>query len=169
MDTRMKHLNYPGRDIRVLPSREGVPRDPDPQPKLFGDFDPNPDTPDPDIRPLEEYDPSYPASTRNLIRISNSYPTPHVTWMTEEYLTKLYNYNPVRQSLDVEEPPPWDHPDSHTTRGTVDVLATNESSRTLTRNRRKALTRIARLWNSEVVRSHHLLRDKPSFDTRAGR
>lgn len=106
MDTRMKRLDYPGQDIRILPSREGISRDTDPQPKLFGDFDPNPDTPDQDIWPLVEYDPGYPASTRNLIRISNSYLAPHVAWVTEEYLTKLYNYNPVRQSLDVEELPP---------------------------------------------------------------
>lgn len=166
MTSRMTRLDYPGRDIRVLPSGEGMFRDPDPRPKHFGDFDPNDDDPDPDVWPLEGYDPGYPAPTRNLIRLSNSYPEPHVAWVTEEYLEALYGYNPVRQSLRVEELPPWKQPDTLTQHGTVEVVATNESTlpMKLTSDRYEALTRIAKLWNGHIVRGQHLLRDKlPSW------
>lgn len=162
MASRMTRLDYPGRDIRVLPTGEGMFRDPDPQVKQFGDFDPNEDDPDPDVWPLEGYDPGYPAPTRKLIRISNSYPEPHVAWVTEEYLEALYGYNPVRQSLHVDELPPWKQPDTLTHHDTVDVVATNESTlpMELTSDRHEALRRIARLWNGDVVRGQHLLRDK---------
>lgn len=168
---RMTRLDYPGRDIRVLPSGEGMFRDPDPQPKHFGDFDPNDDDPDSDVWPLEGYDPGYPAPTWKLIRISNSYPAPHVAWVTEEYLEALYGYNPVRQSLRVDELPPWEQPDTLTRHDTVDAVATNESTlpMELTSDRHEALTRIARLWNGDVVRGQHLLRDKiPSWNAILG-
>lgn len=168
---RMRRLDYPGRDIRILPNGGEIFRDPDPQPKLFGDFDPNADDPDPDVWPLEEHDPGYPEATRNLVRISNSHPAPHVAWVTEEYIEAIQGYNAVRQTVDVDELPPWAQPDTRTYEGTVDVVATNESTlpMKLTSDRHEALTRIARLWNGDVVREQHLLRDKlPSWDAILG-
>jgi hypothetical protein len=60
------------------------------------------------------------------------------------------------------ELPEWDRPDDARGEGTVEIVATNSSPdrMTLTEDRKKALTRIARLLNGEVVRGKHLLLDK---------
>lgn len=136
IDAQMKRLNHPQQDIQVLPSREKIFRDTDPQPKLFGDFNPNPN-----IWPLEKYDQGDPASTRNLIQISTSYPAPHpprcpkktppsstITTQSNSHLTSNSCHRGTSQT--------------HFTRRTVNAVATNESTRaiTLTRDRRKALT-----------------------------
>lgn len=157
-------LAYPGRDIRIIfPEREqGTVHEPKPQPAEFGDFDPNPDDPDPDVWPLKGLDPGYPAEVDELILIQNSYPAPHVAWVTEEYLQARYGYNPVRQEVDIEEVPPWHRPETVSKGDTVEIVATNDSElpMDLTDDRRKALTRLARLWNGETVRGNHLLLDK---------
>jgi len=57
-------LNYPGRDIRVIfePNHTRYER----EPAEFGDFDPKEIDPDPEVWPLEEYDPGYPADVEDL-------------------------------------------------------------------------------------------------------
>jgi hypothetical protein len=80
-------LDYSGRDIRVIfPEQYGTVHEPKSQPADFGDFDPNPDDPDPDVWPLENWDPGYPAEVDELFLIQNSFPAPHIAWVTEEYL-----------------------------------------------------------------------------------
>ncbi|WP_135305633.1 hypothetical protein [Haloarcula amylovorans] len=51
-------LEYEGHDVRIIFGEQlsdtvDVPR---PEPATFGEFDPNPDDPDPDAWPLEYYD-----------------------------------------------------------------------------------------------------------------
>ncbi|ELZ21080.1 hypothetical protein C475_19018 [Halosimplex carlsbadense 2-9-1] len=156
-------LDYPERDIRIIfPEEKGPFRKPHDQPADFGDFDPDPEDPDPDIWPLEDYDPGHPADVDDLICWRGSFPAPHVAWVTEEYLTARYGYNPVRQNIQTSELPWWHQPDDAKEEGDVEVVATNSSPdrMTLTEDRKKALTRIARLWNGEDVRGKHLLLDK---------
>ncbi len=157
-------LAYSGRDVRIIFSEreQGTIHEPKPQPAVFGDFDPNPDDPDPDVWPLKGYDTGYPAEIDELILIQNSFPAPHVAWVTEDHLEACYGYNPVRQEVDVEEIPPWHRPETVSKGDTVEIVATNNSElpMELTADRRKALTRFARLWNGETVRGSHLLLDK---------
>lgn len=157
-------LSYPGRDIRIIfpEQQRGTVHEPKYQPPDFGDFDPNPDDPDPDVWPLKGLDPGYPAKVEDLILIQNSFPAPHVAWVTEEFLEARYGYNPVRQQVDVKELPKWARPEKTSNDGTVEIIATADSElpMSLTDDRREALTRLARLWNGETVRSHHLLLDK---------
>lgn len=157
-------LNYSGRDIRIIfpEQRMGTIHDPKYQPADFGDFSPKEDDPDPDVWPLEKYDPGYPAEVDDLILIMNSFPAPHVAWVTEEYLEARYGYNPVRQEVGVDELPKWARPESASEGETVEIVATNDSTRPmkLTDDRKTALSRLARLWNGERVRGYHLLLDK---------
>ena len=157
-------LDYPERDIRIIfpEERGGTLQNPHVQPPDFGDFDPSPQDPDPDVWPIEEADPGYPADVDNLILLSNSFPKPHVAWVTEEYLEARYGYSPVRQKVEAKELPPWARPMFASGTDTVEIVATNKSSNSmkLTSDRVEALTRLARLWNGEVVRGHHLLLDK---------
>lgn len=170
--------NYPDRDIRILfpvqyrgseryfgyhySDQSGYELGPHYQPADFGDFDPNPDDPDPEVWPLKELDPGYPTPARELILVSGSFPAPHVAWVTEDYLEARYGYNPVKQTLAPEDIPVWARPEDTNKTDFVDVVATNESSghMELTDDRVEALTRIARLWNGEEVQGHHLLLDK---------
>ena len=159
-------LDFPDRDIRLLPGWGAMVRELPDKIQEFGDFDPQPDDPDPDVWPLEDYDPGYPADLDDLILITSSAPAPHVAWVTREYLKALKGYDPTRQTIDIEELPPWHRPDTPTRDGTIDVVATNDAIRSmdLTPDRKTALTRLANLWNGELVRGHHLLRDKlPSW------
>lgn len=155
---------YPDRDIRLLmhEQRAGTLQNPKSSPAEFGDFDPQPDDPDPDVWPLEGYDTGYPAPVEDLICVTGSFPAPHVRWVTEEYLEARYGYNPVKQELRVEEVPEWARPDRKKPGDTVEIDARNESPNRmeLTEDRVEALTRVAKLWNGKVVRGHHLLLDK---------
>lgn len=161
---RTTRLDYPGRDIRIIfpEQQRGTVHKPKSQPADFGDFEPNPDDPDPDVWPLKGLDPGYPAEVDELFLIQNSFPAPHIAWVTEEYLEARYGYNPVRQEVEFEEIPPWHLPENANDDGTVEVVATNdyEVSLELTADRKEALTRLARLWNGETVHGHHLLLDK---------
>jgi len=162
--SKTTRLDYPDRDIRVIfpEDHSGTLQNPHTQPADFGDFDPNPHEPDPDVWPVEEVDPGYPESVDNLILVTNSFPAPHVAWVTGEYLEARYGYSPVRQKVDVEDLPRWARPEDKSENGTVEIRATNESSNsmTLTNDRIEAFKRLARLWNGDVVRGHHLLLDK---------
>ena len=157
-------LNYSGRDIRIIFPEEhgGTIHDPKFQPADFGDFDPSPDDPDGNVWPLKDWDPGYPADVDELFLIQNSFPAPHVAWVTEEYLEARYKYNPIRQEVHVEELPPWARPERTPSDGTVEINATNDYTRSveLTTDRREALQRLARLWNGDEVRGQHLLLDK---------
>ena len=157
-------LDYPDRDIRIIfpEERGGTLQNPHTQPPDFGDFDPSPHDPDPDVWPIEQVDPGYPADVDDLILLSNSFPAPHVAWVTEEYLEARYGYSPVRQEVKVEELPSWACPKGKSGTDTVEILATNETANSmrLTNDRVEAFRRLARLWNGEVVRGHHLLLDK---------
>lgn len=127
-------------------------------PAKFGDREPNPDGPDPDVWPLEKYDPGAPAPVDELIRIGDTYPVPHVAWVTEEYLDALNE--PHQVELGYRDLPPWKRPDDMQPGDTITVTPGSELSMTLTKARKKALRRIARLWNGEVVNGWHLLLDK---------
>jgi hypothetical protein len=157
-------LDYPERDIRILfpEERSGTVHKPHVQPPDFGDFDPSPYDPDPNIWPIKEVDPGYPADVDDLILLANSFPAPHVAWVTEEYIENRYGYSPVCQEVRIDELPPWARPEDPGGTGTVEVMATNETSNSmsLTNDRAEALERLARLWNGDVVRGHHLLLDK---------
>jgi len=166
-------LDYPGRDIRIIfPAEQGgTVHNPKYAPAEFGDFDPSPDDPDPDVWPVEEVDPGYPAETDELIRMQNPFPAPHVAWVTEEYFEERYGYPAHRQEVDVENLPFSQRPDNWHEGDTVEILATNDSSNSmeLTDDRLEALGRIARLWNGDTVRGHHLLLDKcPSWENVLG-
>lgn len=157
-------LDYPDRDIRkIFPEehRSTLYRQ-EFQPADFGDFDPEPDDPDPDVWPLEELDPGYPAEIDDLTLLQNTFPAPHVAWVTEEYLEARYRYNPLRQEVRADEIPEWYRPEGVGDHSTVEIDATNDynKSMTLTNERREALNRMARLWNGERVQGHHLLLDK---------
>lgn len=160
-------LDYPDRDIRLIYlGGDSMFDGPYMEPRLFGDFSPTDDDPDPDVWPLEGYDPGHPADVDDLILWGNSFPAPHAAWVTEEYLKSVYGYNPRRQTLDVEELPPWQQSDTAKYEGTADVVSGGAAGRQmrLTHDRRVALERLGRLWNGERVRGHHLLRDKlPSW------
>lgn len=165
-DTRQ--LDYPSRDIRIIfpEQRRGTLQKPKNQPADFGDFDPNPNEPDPDVWPLKDFDPGHPADVDELNLIQNSFPAPHVAWVTEDYLEARYGYNPTRQEVDEEEIPPWHRPERPSEDGTVEIDITNDHTQSmeLTVDRREALRRLANLWNGEVVRGNHLLLDKcPSW------
>lgn len=157
-------LDYPDRDIRIIFPEEhgGTVHEPTYSPADFGDFDPEPDDPDPGVWPLEHFDPGYPCDVEDLVLWRGSFPAPHVAWVTEEYLEARYGYNPVRQEMDVEEFPEWARPDDKEPGDTAELLATNSSPNRmkLTDDRVEALTRFARLWNGEVVRGQHLLLQK---------
>jgi hypothetical protein len=160
-DDRTYPLDYPDRDIRVLPSGTEMFRDDDPVVHRFGDFNPDPDDPDPDVWPLEGFDPGYPADVEDLIMLTNSFPEPHVSWVTSEYLRESYGYDVTRQEIDVEELPPWRRPDDSRV-NTVEVIANRSSSppMSLTPTRLEALKRVAKLWNGDFVQGKHLLCDK---------
>ena len=157
-------LQYPDRDIRIIfPKQQGgTVHEPKSQPAEFGDFDPNNHDPDPEVWPLENLDPGYPADIDELYIIQNPFPAPHVAWVTEEYLEARYGYNPVRQEVDIDELPVWAQPKKTEDNDTVKIDATNDGELplSLTDDRREALTRLAQLWNGETVRGHHLLLDK---------
>lgn len=164
-----RQLDYEERDIRILFEAERVDRKDGTyySPAEFGDFDPKPGDPDPDVWPLEDYDPGYPEPVRNLILCSGPYPAPYVAWVTEEYLKARYgSYNPVRQEIDVEHLPIYLRPEGWREGDTVEIVATGEHnpSMSLTDDRVEALRRIANLWNGNEVRGQHLLFDKcPSW------
>lgn len=161
---KTRRLDYPGRDIRtIFPEQpRGTVHELKSQPADFGDFNPNPDDPDPDVWPLQGFDPGYPADVDELFLIQNSFPAPHVAWVTEEYLQARYGYNPIRQEIDVEELPPWARPERTPADGTVEINATNDYTQpvSLTTDRKQALQRLAHLWNGDEVRGQHLLLDK---------
>lgn len=121
----------------------------------MADFDPTQDEPDLDIWPLpgdtgaEDFDPD----ADELIPIYNTFPEPHVRWLTSEQFEYQYGYPPDNPAAVVRD----------------DVLEEirRENRLKLTGERLKAFRRIARLWNGEYVGPHdvHLLADKiPSWD-----
>lgn len=168
-----KRLDFPGRDIRIIfpAQHQGTVHNPEYQPPDFGDFDPKPDDPDPEVWPVEGLDPGYPAEIDELIFIQNSFPAPHVAWVTEEFLEARYGYNPVRQEVEDIELPKWARPDRTPEDGLVEIDARNDHpvSLELTPDRIEAGRRVARLWNGEKVRGKHLLLDKcPSWNALFG-
>ena len=157
-----KQLEYPDRDIRMIfPPHGGAPRNPE-HPADFGDFNPQPDDPHPDVWPVEEFDPGHSAEINDLVLISNSFPAPHVAWVTPKYLNERYGYDPVRQEVAVNELPKWNRPENAKPGDTVEIVATNPHANPmeLTEDRIEALSRIAKLWNGETVNQCHLLLDK---------
>lgn len=72
-------LGYEGRDIRII-FPEVVREDgnaPLSEPAIFGDFYPQPDDPDPEIWPLEDYDPGAgDYDVDDLICIGGTFPAP---------------------------------------------------------------------------------------------
>lgn len=157
-------LDIPGRDVRIIfPEQAGV-SGPECSPAVFGDFDPNPDDPDPDVWPIEHLDPGYPAPVSKLTMIANTFPAPHVAWVTEDYLEAQYGYNPTCVEVAAENLPFWARPEGVEGEETVEMKGSSQSSMTLTDDRLEALRRIANLWNGEVVQGYHLLLDKcPSW------
>ncbi|MBX0298036.1 hypothetical protein [Haloarcula nitratireducens] len=161
-------LDYEDHDIRIIFGEQlsGTADVPRPEPATFGDFDPNPDGPDPDVWPLDHYDPGAPAAVENLVRITNTFPAPHVAWVTPEYIDWKYGHDPRSIEVAPEDLPSGQQP-THAT-GTVEVTA-GDPSMELTDDRVEALQRLIALWNGEFVRGHHLLADKlPSWDTLFG-
>jgi len=164
---RSRSLGYPGHDIRVFVPEEMHKSDGSAifSPALFGDLDPNPDGPDPDVWPLE-LDPG--DETDELFLEILGVPAPHVRWVTDDYLQATCGYNPYRVNLYAEDLPPWHVPDDALPGDTVTVEPTTPS-RSLTPDRRAAIQRFARLWNGEIVRNAHLLIDKiPKYSTLFG-
>lgn len=134
-------------------------------PATFFDLDPDPRGPDLDVWPLEQYDPGTSEASDSLILLAGDNPEPHVAWVTSKYIIEQYGYDPCRVEIDVETLPPWQRPDNAFAIETVPV-GPGTPSMTLTEDRSKAIQRLARLWNGEVVQGQHLLRDKcPAWKT----
>lgn len=136
-------------------------------PARFGDRDPSPDGPDPDVWPLSEWDPGAPAPVEELTRVGGSFPVPHVAWVTEEYLDAIGR--PDRVTLGYQDLPPWKRPDDMLPGETISVTPSGQPTMTLTKDRKEALRRIANFWNGNVVKNQHILLDKcPSWQAIIG-
>lgn len=156
---RARRLDIDDHEIYVFvePEVNGELQDPYLDPAIFGDLDPDPQGPDPDVWPLD-IDVGPPTSVDELVRVTNSFPEPNVAWVTEEHLEAQYGYNPLQVEVDVEALAPWHRPD-HGLNKTVSVSG-GSASMSLTEDKKEALRRVSRLWNGEEVRGQHLLLDK---------
>lgn len=161
---RTDPLGYEGRDIRIIfpevaSGNEDAPR---PEPARFGDFDPNPEDPDPAVWPLDHFDPGAGEyDVDDLIRVGGTYPAPHVAWVTPEYIERVYGYD--SQSPEI--------PDEtiETLRREGRLSSGDGPSMDLTPDRVEFFDRLVRLWNGEEVRGVRLLDDRcASWDTLFG-
>lgn len=128
-------------------------------PPQFGDLDPNSDEPDPDVWPLD-IDVGAPADPEDLVRVTNSFPEPHVAWVTPEHLEAVYGYDPKEVEVHAAEVPPEKLPSDISLDELITASNDVQVSMTLTDDRMEALRRVARLWNGDVVQGHHILLDK---------
>lgn len=134
-------------------------------PAVFGDVDPNPDDPDPDVWPLDDLDPGAPADVDDLVLTTMALPVPYVAWVTPEYARELYGYSPFRVKLKACELPPWKRPENPRPDETV-IAGLGSPSMDLTEQRKKVLDRHARFYNGEEIRGNHIIADKwPGFGT----
>lgn len=153
-----RQLDYDDRDIRVIFERTEGSLSHSYEPPIFGDFDPQPDDPDPDVWPVTECDPGT-APVEDLVKITKTFPAPHVAWVTPKYIE--HNYGNVKTSVTLEARsipkslrPDDLHPDDEVT------VSAADSSLTLTDDHLTFFDRLARLWNGKGVRGQHLLLDK---------
>jgi len=143
--------------VFVEPEVSGDIQNPYLNPAIFGDLNPDPEGPDPDVWPLD-LDVGPPTPADELVRITNSFPEPNVAWVTEEHLEAQYGYNPREVEVEAEVLAPWNTPDNE--RSKTVMVSGGSGSLTLTEDKKRALRRMTRLWNGEVVRGNHLLLDK---------
>lgn len=154
---------YEGREIRIifegtLSGNEDAPRS---EPATFGDFDPEPDDPNPEVWPLKGYDPGRGEySLDECIRFTKTYPAPHVKWVTPAYLESKYGYNPTSVEINAFDLPPWRRGDALPGEYVEIEAGSGSSTMTLTEDRLKFCRRLAHLWRGGEVRGKHLLRDK---------
>jgi hypothetical protein len=171
-------LDYEGRDIRTFET--GVPGSrPGKKFTHVVDFDPNKDDPDPDVWPIEEVDPGYPAPVDDLYLEIEDWPKPGVRWVTYEYAGKRYpTQNPYsegikkavrehKRSLEskcnmkaTEYMRDGYERDKALELARKEVYGPRNNAISYTEDQLEALRRIARLWNGEYVQGFHLLRDK---------
>lgn len=160
-------LDYSGHDVYVLwtGEEEGSIL---PPPADVVDFDPDPDGPDPDVWPIEEYDPGAPAPVDELIGIVHPNPRPSVGWYTEEWYEEKYGDNPYEKARENRDNGEWKYCHQPYPAGSSPrrLLPRNEfDPMRLTDDRIEAIRRICRLWNGERVKNKHLLSDKlPNWD-----
>lgn len=143
--------------VFVEPEVSGDIQNPYLNPAIFGDLNPDPEGPDPDVWPLD-LDVGPPTPVDELVRITNSFPEPNVAWVTEEHLEAQYGYNPREVEVEAEVLAPWNTPDNELSK-TV-MVSGGSGSLSLTEDKKRALRHVTRLWNGEVVRGNHLLLDK---------
>lgn len=121
----------------------------------LGDFAPGPDEPDLDIwpRPTDKGAETFSGNPEDLVPIFNSYPEPHVRWLTAEQFQHEFGYPP-------------ETPEDVVADAALRDIA-EDRRLTLTQSRQEFFERLARLWNGELVgpEDTHLLVDKiPSWD-----
>jgi hypothetical protein len=185
----MRPLDYPNREIYIWQDEWGE-RGGDEIP-FVADLDPEPHDPDPEIWPIEEIDPGYPAPVDDLVREFSTYPEPHVCWITPEYFEEIHGFGPERKDLKENKNVQQAYRDkikekqheileAKLERGVDKGKAMQEANEEaysyftqdnqqkqleLTEDRRIALTRIANIWNGKQVEGCHILLDKcPKWD-----
>jgi hypothetical protein len=113
--------------------------------------------------PLAEHDPGVTADStltkHDLYCRVEAEPIPHVRWVTEEYIIARKGYNDREVQVPYENMPRWARPDERPLDGTITVTPSGPRME-LTKHRKEALRRVARLWNGDEVRGVHLLLDK---------
>lgn len=115
-------------------------------PAAFGDLNPTPNGPDPEVWPLEGWDPGAPAPIEDLIPRYNAFPVPHVAWVTKEWIKQHDMHDSRFVELGYRDLAPWQRPDWMRADDTITVSA-GGSPMTLNEDRLTALRRLARLWN----------------------
>ncbi|NIC01032.1 hypothetical protein [Halobacterium sp. R2-5] len=125
----------------------------------LADFDPTPNEPDLDIWPLatDKGAKTFSGDPDDLVPIYNSYPEPHVRWLTPKQFKYEFGYHSNNPAEIVAD----------------DALEDINDRRrlTLSKTRMEAFRRVAQLWNGEYVgpRDVHLLADKaPSWNDVVG-
>lgn len=121
----------------------------------MADFDPTPNEPDLEVWPLagDKGAKEFAGDPDDLVPIYNTFPEPHVRWVTPEQFRHEFGYLP-------------DDPAELVSDAALEEI--NDQRRlTLTETRLEAFSRLAQLWNGEHVGPNnvHLLADKvPSWD-----